>query len=128
MIVIADTTAQAHRLLLPEAWSGAYARTRGEFPPLMPPSEIEARSMTAKERRIFEEGLRGHLYGTEDEVANQLEELADRTGADEILVHTSTYDRAARLASHHRLALLTGLAQGAVTARDRAGARSGTAA
>ncbi|WP_330231248.1 LLM class flavin-dependent oxidoreductase [Nocardia sp. NBC_00508] len=108
-IVIADTTAQAYRLLLPEAWSATHARTRGEFPPLIPPSEIESRSMTDRERRIFDEGLRGHLYGTEDEVADQLERLVTRTGADEILVHTSTYDRAARLASHHRLALLTGL-------------------
>ncbi|WP_051022390.1 LLM class flavin-dependent oxidoreductase [Nocardia pneumoniae] len=108
-IVIADTTAQAHRLLLPEAWSAAYARTRGEFPPLIPPSDIETRTMTDRERAIFDEGLRGHLYGTEDEVAEQLERLVTRTGADEILVHTSTYDRAARLASHRRLALLTGM-------------------
>ncbi|MEV6320724.1 LLM class flavin-dependent oxidoreductase [Nocardia sp. NPDC051787] len=108
-IVIADTTSQAYRLLLPEAWSAVYARTRGEFPPLIPPSDIEARTMTDRERTIFHEGLRGHLYGTEDEVADQLERLVTRTGADEILVHTSTYDRAARLASHRRLALLTGL-------------------
>ncbi|MGK8558365.1 LLM class flavin-dependent oxidoreductase [Nocardia gipuzkoensis] len=111
-IVIADTAAQAHRLLLPEAWSAAYARTRGEFPPLIPPSDIETRTMTERERKIFDEGLRGHLFGTEDEVAEQLERLVIRTGADEILVHTSTYDRAARLASHRRLALLTGLVRG----------------
>jgi luciferase family oxidoreductase group 1 len=127
-IVIADTTAQAHRLLLPEAWSAAYARTRGEFPPLTPPSEIEARTMTDRERRLFEDGLRGHLYGTEDSVADQLEQLVSRTGADEILVHTSTYDRAARLASHRRLALLTGLSRRRAGAPDGADARSGTAA
>ncbi|WP_039797645.1 LLM class flavin-dependent oxidoreductase, partial [Nocardia araoensis] len=115
-IVIADTTAEAHRLLLPEAWSAAYARTRGEFPPLLPPAEIEARAMTDRERRIFDEGLRGHLYGTEDEVADQLERLVRRTGADEILVHTSTYDRAAKLDSHRRLALLTGLSRADVRA------------
>ncbi|MEU1993434.1 LLM class flavin-dependent oxidoreductase [Nocardia gamkensis] len=126
-IVIADTTAQAHRLLLPEAWSAAYARTRGEFPPLLPPAEIEARTMTDRERRIVEEGLRGHLYGTEDEVADHLERLLTRTGADEILVHTSTYDRAARLDSHRRLALLTGLSPERAD-RDRADARSGRAA
>ncbi|WP_324197799.1 LLM class flavin-dependent oxidoreductase [Nocardia abscessus] len=127
-IVIADTTEQAHRLLLPEAWAAAYARTRGEFPPLIPPSEIEARTMTARERRIFDEGLHGSLYGTEDEVAEQLERLVGRTGADEILVHTSTYDRLARLASHRRLALVAGLLRGSTGERDRAAARPGTAA
>ncbi|MEV6257642.1 LLM class flavin-dependent oxidoreductase [Nocardia sp. NPDC051911] len=118
-IVIADSAPEAHRLLLPEAWSGAYARTHGEFPPLIPPVEIEARTMTDRERRIFDEGLRGHLYGTEDEVAGRLERLVGRTGADEILVHTSTYDRDARLDSHRRLASLVGLSRVAV--RDRAG-------
>ncbi|MFE9577937.1 LLM class flavin-dependent oxidoreductase [Nocardia sp. NPDC006044] len=108
-VVIADTTAQAHRLLLPEAWSNAYSRTRGEFPALIPPAEIEALIMTDRERRIFEEALRGHVHGTEDEVAEQLERLITQTGADEILVHTSTYDRAARLESHRRLARLVGL-------------------
>ncbi|MGY1897563.1 LLM class flavin-dependent oxidoreductase [Nocardia gipuzkoensis] len=127
-IVIADTTAQAHRLLLPEAWAAAYSRTRGEFPALIPPSEIESRTMTARERRIFDEGLHGSLYGTEDEVADQLERLVSRTGADEILVHTSTYDRAARLASHRRLALVAGLLRESAGERDRADARPGTAA
>ncbi|WP_280474164.1 LLM class flavin-dependent oxidoreductase [Nocardia asiatica] len=127
-IVIADTAAQAHRLLLPEAWSAAYARTRGEFPPLIPPAEIETLTMTARERRIFDEGLQGHLYGTEDEVADQLERLVGRTGADEILVHTSTYDRGARLASHRRLALVAGLAHGSPGELERVGARPGTAA
>ncbi|WP_405163780.1 LLM class flavin-dependent oxidoreductase [Nocardia sp. NBC_01499] len=108
-VVIADTTEEAHRLLLPEAWSSAYSRTRGEFPTLIPPAEIEALTMTDRERRIFEESLHGHVHGTEDEVADQLEQLVTRTGADEILVHTSTYDRAARLESHRRLARLTGL-------------------
>ncbi|MFI9508554.1 LLM class flavin-dependent oxidoreductase [Nocardia sp. NPDC052566] len=108
-VVIADSAEQAHRLLLPEAWSNAYSRTRGEFPVLWPPEEIEALSMTERERRIFDESLRDHIHGTEDEVAEALERLVIRTGADEILVHTSTYDRTARLESHRRLALLAGL-------------------
>ncbi|MBF6130603.1 LLM class flavin-dependent oxidoreductase [Nocardia brasiliensis] len=108
-VVIADTTEQARRLLLPEAWSAAYSRTRGEFPALIPPAEIEAMSMTERERRIFEESSAGHVHGTEDEVAEQLEQWVSATGADEILVHTSTYDRAARLESHRRLARVAGL-------------------
>ncbi|MFI6044855.1 LLM class flavin-dependent oxidoreductase [Nocardia sp. NPDC051321] len=120
-VVIADTAEQAHRLLLPEAWSNAYSRTRGEFPTLLPPAEIEALTMTDRERRIFEESLRGHLHGTEDEVAEQLERWVTSTGADEILVHTSTYDRAARLESHRRLARVAGLLDAAGAGRADAG-------
>lgn len=108
-VVIADTTAQAHRLLLPEAWSSAWSRTRGEFPPLLPPEAIEHEPMTDRQRELFTEALRGHIHGTEAEVRTELDRLVRRTGADEFLVHTSTYDRAARLESHRSLADAVGL-------------------
>lgn len=104
-VVIADTVEQAHRLLLPEAWSAAYSRTRGEFPALLSPERIEREPMTDRQRRIFEESLRGHIHGPESVVLPALEDLIAATGADEILVHTSTYDRAVRLESHRRLAV-----------------------
>ncbi|MEU7768398.1 LLM class flavin-dependent oxidoreductase [Nocardia sp. NPDC049190] len=121
-VAVADTTPQARRLLEPEAWSTAHSRTRGAFPPLIPPSEIDALTMTERERRIFDEALRDQLYGAEDEIATQLERLVTRTGADEILVHTSTYDRAARLDSHRRLARVIGLPRDPADAWDRRGA------
>ncbi|WP_067828306.1 LLM class flavin-dependent oxidoreductase [Nocardia inohanensis] len=101
--VIADSPEAAHRLLLPEAWAAAYSRTRGEFPPLIAPEQVEREPMTERQRKIFEESLRGHIHGTEETVLPALEDLVARTGADEILVHTSTYDRAAKLESHRRL-------------------------
>ncbi|MBF6333060.1 LLM class flavin-dependent oxidoreductase [Nocardia transvalensis] len=108
-IVIADTTEQARRLLMPEAWSAAYSRTRGEFPALVPPDAIHPETMSDRERRIFDEAMRGHIHGSEATVAEALDHLVTRTGADEILVHTSTYDRGARLESHRRLARLAAL-------------------
>ncbi|GAB0104792.1 LLM class flavin-dependent oxidoreductase [Nocardia sp. JMUB6875] len=108
-VVIADTTEQAHRLLLPEAWSSAWSRTRGEFPPLLPPEVIERQPMTDRQRELFTDALRGHIHGTEAEVLTELDRLVRRTDADEFLVHTSTYDRAARLESHRRLADAVGL-------------------
>ncbi|MFJ9366814.1 LLM class flavin-dependent oxidoreductase [Nocardia sp. NPDC101769] len=108
-VVIADTTEQARRLLLPEAWSAAWSRTRGEFPPLSPPELIEREPMTDRQRTLFEEALRGHIHGTASEVLADLDRLVHRTGADEFLVHTSTYDRTARLESHRRLAEAVGL-------------------
>lgn len=65
--------------------------------------------MTPKERELHESGLAGHIHGTREQVAEQLAEVAARTGADELLVTTSTYDRTALLDSFERLARLAGL-------------------
>ncbi|MFE6636873.1 LLM class flavin-dependent oxidoreductase [Streptomyces tendae] len=107
-VAVAATPEEARRLLVPEAWSMAQARTRGSFPPLPPAEEVEARTMTAKERDLYEGGLGGHIAGTEEQVADELETLVKETGAQEVLVTTSTYDRAALLDSYRRLARVTG--------------------
>ncbi len=108
-VLIADTEERARRLLLPEAWAAAASRTRGEFPVLLSPDDIHPERMSTRERGFFDDALRGHIHGTEDTVAEALEHLIARTAADEILVHTSTYDRTARLESHERLAHLVAL-------------------
>lgn len=105
-IAVAGTEEEARRLLLPEAWSMAYSRTHGTFPPLPAAEAVEARTMTAKERGFYEAGLARHLAGTEEQVAAELETLLKETGAQEVLVTTSTYDRAALLDSYRRLATL----------------------
>ncbi|MFD7131711.1 LLM class flavin-dependent oxidoreductase [Streptomyces sp. NPDC059894] len=117
-VAVAGTPREARRLLLPEAWSMAYARTHGTFPPLPPAEEAEARAMTAKQRGLFEAGLTGHIAGTEDEVAPALEALLAETGAQEVLVTTSTHDRAALLDSYRRLA---GIVHPGRTAADTGG-------
>ncbi|MFC8672045.1 LLM class flavin-dependent oxidoreductase [Streptomyces griseorubiginosus] len=103
-IAVAATEEEARRLLIPEAWSMAYSRTHGTFPPLPP---VESLTMTAKERGFYESGLAGHIAGTEDQVAHELETVLKETGAQEVLVTTSTYDRAALLDSYRRLASIT---------------------
>jgi alkanesulfonate monooxygenase SsuD/methylene tetrahydromethanopterin reductase-like flavin-dependent oxidoreductase (luciferase family) len=105
-VAVADTTEDAWRLLVPEAWSMAYSRTRGEFPPLSAPSDILAQPMTDRERTLFEQSLQGQIFGTPSEVAKALDTLVDHTAADEVLVTTSTHDRAAMLDSYRRLAEL----------------------
>ncbi len=107
-VAVAATPEAARRLLVPEAWSMAEARTRGSFPPLPTAEEVEARTMTGKERDLYEAGLAGHVTGTEEQVADELETLVKETGAQEVLVTTSTYDRAALLDSYRRLARVTG--------------------
>jgi len=100
---VAPTTSAARDLLLPEAWAGAYSRTRGVFPPLSASVPAE---MSAKEREFFEQALVGQLYGTPDEVDAALGGLVRRTAADEVLITTNTYDRADLLASYKALAEL----------------------
>ncbi|MFE6130066.1 MsnO8 family LLM class oxidoreductase [Streptomyces sp. NPDC056437] len=108
-VAVAATEAEARRLLMPEAWSMAYSRTHGVFPPLLPPERIEALTMTAKEREFFESGLRGHIAGTEDQVLDALESVVKDSAADEVLITTSTYDRVSLLDSYRRLARTAGL-------------------
>ncbi|MEU6116254.1 MsnO8 family LLM class oxidoreductase [Streptomyces sp. NPDC047117] len=114
-VAVAATTEEARRLLLPEAWAMAYSRTRGVFPPLEPVEDVLARepAMTVKERDFYEAALRGQIHGTEAEVRTALADLFGATGADELLVTTSTYDRAAQLDSYRRLAMVAGLDDGA---------------
>lgn len=108
-VAVAASEEEARRLLAPEAWSMAHSRTRGVFPPLAPAGRVETLTMTAKERELYESGLRGHVQGTEDQVADALESVIKETGADEVLVTTSTYDRDALLESFTRLARVAGL-------------------
>ncbi|MGA5116007.1 LLM class flavin-dependent oxidoreductase [Streptomyces pseudogriseolus] len=108
-VAVADTPERARRLLVPEAWSMAYSRTHGAFPPLPPAERVESLAMSAKERGFYEAGLAGQLVGTEEEVERELETVLKDTGAQEVLVTTSTYDREALVDSYRRLAALAGL-------------------
>ncbi|MBX9421558.1 MULTISPECIES: MsnO8 family LLM class oxidoreductase [Streptomyces] len=108
-VAVAATEAEARRLLIPEAWSLAYSRTQGVFPPLEAPERIEGLAMTEKQRGFYESGLSGHVHGTEDQVAEALGRAVEETGAQEVLVTTSTYDRAALSESYRRLARAVGL-------------------
>ncbi|MHC3455257.1 LLM class flavin-dependent oxidoreductase [Streptomyces prasinus] len=126
-VAVADTPEQARRLLIPEAWSMARSRTRGTFPPLPPAERVDPSTMTARERDLYESGLGGHIAGTEEQVAGELETILKETGAQEVLVTTSTHDRTALLDSYRRLAALAGLA-GPADAPDPAGPEGGGAA
>ncbi|MFF9086176.1 LLM class flavin-dependent oxidoreductase [Streptomyces sp. NPDC014991] len=105
-VAVAGTEAEARRLLIPEAWSMAYSRTHGTFPPLAPAEAVEARPMSARERNLYESALAGHIAGTAEQVAHELEAVLKETDAQEVLVTTSTYERTALLDSHRRLAAL----------------------
>ncbi|MGI5119965.1 LLM class flavin-dependent oxidoreductase [Marinactinospora thermotolerans] len=109
-VAVAESAERARSLLVPEAWANAHARVHGVFPPLEPAEEIEGRVMSRQERERFDAAMRGHVHGTGEEVAQALEGLVERTGADELLVTTSTFDREEMLDSYRRLARVAALA------------------
>jgi luciferase family oxidoreductase group 1 len=111
-VAVAETTEKAWRMLVSEAWSTTYSRTRGEFPPLRPPADVLALPMTDRERARFDTALSGQIFGTATEVEHTLGGLVERADADEILVTTSVFDQAERLDSYRRLAELAGLRPG----------------
>ncbi|WP_405740771.1 LLM class flavin-dependent oxidoreductase [Streptomyces sp. NBC_00028] len=105
-IAVAATPEEARRILVPEAWSMAHSRTHGTFPPLPPADRVQTLPLSPRERTFYDSGLTGHLAGTEEQVADELETLLKQTEAQEVLVTTSTYDRDALLDSYRRLATI----------------------
>jgi luciferase family oxidoreductase group 1 len=101
-VAVAGTTAEARRLLLPEARALAVSRTRGYFPPL----EAADGPLSAREEALVGESLATAVYGTAPEVERQLAELRARTGADELLVSGGAFDLEAQAASDEMLAAL----------------------
>lgn len=99
---IAETDEQARALVLPEAWAMARSRSTGVFPPLAPVGDSAA--WTGQTRRRVEAAVRRAIAGTPQTVRRRIEQLTDRTGAEELLATTSTYDRAALAASDAALA------------------------
>lgn len=104
--LIADTEVEARELALPEIWAMARSRSTGVFGVLEPPAEIRAARWESPERRRVEKGLATTVAGTADAVRRRLEQIAERTGAEEILSTGSTYDRAALADSDAALAAL----------------------
>ena len=98
-VTVADDDATARELALPEAWAMARSRQTGEFPPLESVAEIQAQAWTTQVRTRVEASLDRAVAGSPQTVRRALEQLAERTGADELLASTSTYDREALFAS-----------------------------
>ncbi|MDV8001676.1 MsnO8 family LLM class oxidoreductase [Rhodococcus sp. IEGM 1408] len=92
-VMIADSTAAARELLLPEAWAMAESRSTGAFGPLRSRQEIRAMTLRPQQLRRMDEWIAGTVHGDAERVAGELADLAGRTGASEIMASTSTYDR-----------------------------------
>ncbi|MCZ2836643.1 MsnO8 family LLM class oxidoreductase [Modestobacter sp. VKM Ac-2985] len=107
-VLVADTTAEATDLLLPEAWAMAQARTTGAFPPLEAVADIRARTLSPRQAQYVDQTAAAAIAGTPAQVASRLTELLERTAAAELVASSSTHDRAALAASDAALAGLLG--------------------
>jgi luciferase family oxidoreductase group 1 len=105
-VLVADTDAEARELALPEVWAMVRARRTGVFDALEPVAAIRERRWDDQDADRVARGLDAVVAGGPATVRRRLEELADRTGADELLASGATYDRAALTASDAALAAL----------------------
>jgi alkanesulfonate monooxygenase SsuD/methylene tetrahydromethanopterin reductase-like flavin-dependent oxidoreductase (luciferase family) len=106
-VTIAADAADARRLALPEAWAMARSRREGKFPALEPASSIDETRWTPRTRDRIESSLDATILGTAEQVRPRLDELIERTGADEVMASTSTFDRAELFAADAAFAQLS---------------------
>ncbi|MGP6174452.1 MsnO8 family LLM class oxidoreductase [Corynebacterium sp. A21] len=103
-IAVAETTAQARQLLLPEAWALAMSRKIGSFEALRPAAELDLGQLRDRDRERVEHNIEGSIYGTPDEVDAQLAELIEFTGVSEVVATGGMQDLSGQAHSDELLA------------------------
>lgn len=105
-VLVADTDAEARELALSEVWAMVRSRRTGVFESLEPVASIRHQRWDDQDADRVARGLDAVTAGGPATVRRRLEQLVDRTGADEVLAGGATYDRAALAASDAVLAAL----------------------
>ncbi|MEU1468950.1 LLM class flavin-dependent oxidoreductase [Streptomyces sp. NPDC005761] len=104
----ADDEREARRQVLTGALS--MLRLRSGRPGLVPtPEEAEAYAFSPAEREFVDSWLVNIVHGTADEVRTGLDDLAKRTGADELMITANAHGGEARLRSYGLIADAYGL-------------------
>ncbi|MYS34620.1 luciferase family oxidoreductase group 1 [Streptomyces sp. KhCrAH-43] len=104
----ADDEREARRQVLTGALS--MLRLRSGRPGLVPtPEEAEAYAFSPMEREFVDNWLVNIVHGTADEVRSGLDDLAKRTGADELMITANAHSGEARLHSYGLIADAYGL-------------------
>jgi len=97
-VVAADSEAEARRLFSSVQQAVLNLR-RGQPGQLPPPDEGLAARLRPEERAVLDQVLRYAVVGTQDQVRAGLAGLAQRTGANEIIITAQIHDLNARLRS-----------------------------
>ncbi|MCX5397239.1 LLM class flavin-dependent oxidoreductase [Streptomyces sp. NBC_00102] len=104
----AETEAEARRQVLTGALS--MLRLRTGRPGLVPtPEEAEAHTFGLAESDFVDEWLGNIVHGTSEQVRAGLDDLAKRTGADELMITANAHGGEARLRSYELIADAYGL-------------------
>lgn len=106
-VLCGETDEEAELLAQPSLLSWVRLR-QGRPGPLPSPQTCAEHTWTDLERAIVAERIRGQALGGPERVQAQLEALLDATAADELMVTTTVYDPADRLASVGRTRALFG--------------------
>src|SRR5699024_12140335 len=77
------------------------SRSTGEFGALEPVARIRGTAMSEREARRVQRGLDAVVAGAPQTVRCRLEQLLERTGAQEVLGTGATYDREALRSEEH---------------------------
>jgi alkanesulfonate monooxygenase SsuD/methylene tetrahydromethanopterin reductase-like flavin-dependent oxidoreductase (luciferase family) len=102
-VIAAETTEEAQFLAGPSKIMGLSLRT-GRLGPIVSPETAATMELSDLERSVIDQ-LPGTQYvGTGEEVAAGLSELADRTGAAELIIAGTAYDPATRVDTLQRVA------------------------
>ena len=107
-VICADTAEEARWLAGPGAL--AILRLRSGHPGRYPtPQEAADYRYTPHERETVRAWTASHVVGDPDQVRARIDELVDRTGADELIVTTMTHGHRERIRSYELVAAAFGL-------------------
>ncbi|PJJ02146.1 luciferase family oxidoreductase group 1 [Streptomyces sp. 2333.5] len=112
LIGVAALAAEEEQEARRQVMTGALSmvRLRTGRPGLVPtPEEAEAYPFQEAERRFVDSWLGNVVHGTPDAVRQGLDDLAKRTGADELMITANAHGGAARLRSYELIADAYGL-------------------
>ncbi len=103
-VVVAGDEASAQRLASGYGlWVHSIRSGAGAIP-FPAPDEAAAHHWTEEDRALVADRVDTHFVGTAAQVAGQLEQLREATGADELIITTITHDHADRVRSYELLA------------------------
>lgn len=103
-VVVADDEATAHDIATGYGLWVRSIRTAEGAIPYPTPEQARAHAWSDEDRDLVRDRVDTRFVGTPSRVADQLEQLQEATGADEILVTTITHDHTARVRSYELLA------------------------
>lgn len=115
--IAADDAERAAWLAGPSALSFLRMQRGNRPAPLATPKEAAEYPYTELDQMLVEERLSSHIIGDQASVHDELAGLAERTGADELMITTMVHDHEDRLRSYELIAESFGIERG-THARD----------